>query len=372
MTTLGTSNALSLTLSIPKTGDWRADVLLDNSPLPTGKTTLTVGDLSLACSVLRSDFDAAGKPHAVVVGAIGWQNLVTKPLSFNSSAGVRLSSVLSAISQGSGQTIVQPTDRTIGDHYELGASRPGEPVRWVDALNDLVRAGYLPLWRVDPDGVTRFTPRTSAAVSVRATLMRHDSSIGLFVYGLDAPAQFLPGNTVEGTPIGKLVLREHRGKLEADVYSDDLTKSAPPIRELLRRLLPDSPEHRAQTYVVNSVNTDGTLNVVPTADAQHLPEINNVEQWTVGGIQYHPLPGTEVAIIYRGKNKTRPIAFAFPLDVNPFSGVARLGDTVTVLLPPATFTGTIGGVASSGIVVWAPGQTIGTITTSSARTKAGP
>ncbi len=370
MTTLGSSNALSLTLSIPKTGDWRADVLLDGGPLPTGATSLIVGDLTLACSVFRSDFDAAGRPHAIVVGAIGWQNLVTKPLSFDSTSGVRLSTVLGAIAQGAGQTIVQPADRTIGLHYELGASRPGEPVRWVDALNDLVRAGYLPLWRVDPDGVTRFAPRISTPVTVRATLIRHDSAVGLFVYGLDSPAQFLPGNSVEGTPIGKVVVREHKGKLEADVYSDDPAKSSPAIRELLRRLLPDSPEHRPQTYVVSTVNVDGTLDVVPTADAQHLPEIKNVEQW-FGGMQYNPLPGTEVSIVYRGANKTKPIAFAFEPDVSPFAGVARLGDTVTVLLPPATFSGTINGLPATGIVVWAT-QSLGTITTSSARTKAGP
>lgn len=48
---------------------------------------------------------------------------------------------------------------------------------------------------------------------------------------------------------------------------------------------------------------------------------------------------------------------------------ARKGDTVTVLLPPAMFTGTIGGSPATGMVVWSPGQTTGTITTGSAKVR---
>ncbi|WP_437958598.1 hypothetical protein WME76_02310 [Sorangium sp. So ce119] len=55
------------------------------------------------------------------------------------------------------------------------------------------------------------------------------------------------------------------------------------------------------------------------------------------------------------------------LGASAAQGVARQGDTVTVLLPPATFTGTIGGSPAAGMVVWSPGQTTGTITTSSAK-----
>ncbi|WP_437798505.1 hypothetical protein [Sorangium sp. So ce693] len=50
-------------------------------------------------------------------------------------------------------------------------------------------------------------------------------------------------------------------------------------------------------------------------------------------------------------------------------GVARNADSVTTLLPPATFTGTIGGSPATGMVVWSPGQTMGSITTSSAKVR---
>lgn len=368
MSSLGDSQVLAATLVVPEVGSCRADVVIDSGSLPTGKTTLKIGDLSMSVSVLRSDFDAASRAHAVVVGGIGWQNLVASPVSFQSSAGVRLATVLGEIARRAGETIAQPTDREIGKHFECGASRAGEPVRWVDVLNDLTRSGYVQTWRVDADGVTRFAPRASSTNANRATLLRRDASIGLSTYGIDTPSGMLPGNVVEDVTITKLVVRDAHGKLEADVYSK--TKSPPAIRELVRRLLPDSPEWRASTYVVVTANSDGTLDLVPPPDAKHLPELKNVEQWE-GGVRYVPNAGTQVVVLYRDDRRTRPIAIAFAPDVNPFAGVARLGDTVTFLMPPATFTGTINGLPASGAVVW-PSQSTGTITTSSARTKAGP
>src|SRR5262245_47716518 len=111
MSTLGTAQTLAATVVVPKAGDFRAADLLDNAPLPIGAMKLTIGDLALKCSVLRSDFDAAGRPHAVVVGGIGWHGVRAVPVSFESSAGVRLSTVLAALSKNSGQPIEQPPDR---------------------------------------------------------------------------------------------------------------------------------------------------------------------------------------------------------------------------------------------------------------------
>ncbi|XXY23363.1 hypothetical protein WME88_27505 [Sorangium sp. So ce216] len=50
-------------------------------------------------------------------------------------------------------------------------------------------------------------------------------------------------------------------------------------------------------------------------------------------------------------------------------GAARISDTVTTLLPPATFVGTINGLPASGMVIWSPGQTTGSITTGSGKVK---
>ena len=154
-----------------------------------------------------------------------------------------------------------------------------------------------------------------------------------------------------------------------------------------------------RTYRVASVRSDKRLDLVPPDDAPHLPELNAVPQWGVG--QVTPAVGSEVTVVFRDADPSRPIVVHWEFDAPPTevhlqatsglkldgdstvtidspdiklgasagAGVARQEDTVTVLLPPATFTGTVGGSPASGMILWTPAQTTGTITTSSAVVK---
>jgi len=372
MSRLGTQTVLRSSIYVPEWGGWHADVGLDGGSVPTGDVTLTSGTLVLQGRVQRSGFDAPDKPRVVIFGGLGWQTLITSPISFQSDAGVRLSTVLSALSKGSGQAIEPPRDTTIGVYFECVASRPGEPVRWADILAELVRAGYAPPWRVDPDGVTRFGPRTAREVTARATVLHVDAGVGFTTYGIDDPAEFLPGNTIDGVPIARIVIRETSGKFEVDVYKKE-PQATPALREQLRRIVVEclAAQDIVRTYTVASVKPDGRLDLVPPTDATHLPEMKNVEPWTLGGTKYEAAPGEEVIVIKRDNKSTRPIVLGVRLGAGPFAGAARLGDTVTVMLPPATFSGTIGGSPASGLVVW-PGQTLGNISVASAKTKVGP
>lgn len=370
MSRLGSQEVQRSALYVPEWGGWHLDLTLDSGTPPTGDVVLTSGTLEMHGRVQRSGFDAPDKPHAVIFGGLGWQGLITAPISFQSDAGVRLSTVLDVLSKGSGQAIVQPRDTTIGVYFECVASRPGQPVRWADVLAELVRDGYAPPWRVDPDGVTRFGPRTPKEVSTRATVLHVDAGVGFTTYGIDDPAEFLPGNTVNGVPITRVVIRETNGKFEVDAYTKE-PQATPSIREQIRRIVATEFGDIVRTYTVASVKPDGRLDLVPPTDAPHLPEMQNVEPWTLGGTKYEAAAGEEVVVIQRDGRSTRPIVIGVKLAAGPFAGAARLNDSVTVMLPPAIFSGTIGGSPASGLVVW-PGQTIGQISTSSAKTKAGP
>lgn len=372
MSTLGTQSGQHSVIYVPEWGGWHADVTLDSGDKPTGDVVLTVGTLALHGRVRRSGFDGPDKPRAVVVGGLGWQSLITQPISFQSDAGVRLSTVLSTLAKGSGQAIEQPRDTTIGVYFECVASRPGEPTRWADILAELVRDGYAPPWRVDPDGVTRFGPRTTKEVSSRATVLHVDAGVGFTTYGIDDPAEFLPGNTVGGVPIARSVIRETAGKFEVDVYAKE-PQAVPALREQIRRIVAEcmAAQDIVRSYTVASVEADGRLNLVPPTDAPHLPEMKNVEPWTLGGTKYEAAAGEEVIVIKRDNKSTRPIVFGVKLAAGPFAGAARLGDTVTFVMPPATFQGTINGLPASGLVVW-PAQSVGNVSVASAKTKVGP
>lgn len=377
MSTLGSLHIVSLTAVLPAMGAIRADVELQNGPLPVGKQTLTIATsvgtpLSWSVSVLRADYDDAGRPHAIVVGGVGWQNLITSPIGFESAAGVRLGTVLGALSRGSGEQLEAPTgndDRQLGDHYSIASARPGEPSRYGEALTELVRIGALKTWHVDPDGITRFNPPTPVEIigATRANLVRNDSSVGIATYSIDNPALFRPGNTINGVTNGKVIIREISGKLEADVFTTASGKKSRTIREMLQQIVPQAALNLLRTYTVVAVNGDGTLNLVPSDGNDNLPEIPNCEQWTLGGAKFKPSPGQQVTVLHRDRNGARPIAFAFQLDSGDFLPAARQGDTVRILWPPMVFNGTIGGTPATGVMVSPVGTTLGTIETGSGK-----
>ena len=340
---MGTVNGVrttETTITFPTWGGWRASVSLESGSPLEGAVTLTVGSLSLVGTVQRSGEEFPGKPRITIRGGYGWQSLVAKPLSFQSDSGVRLRTVLSAVSSAAKQPIEQPTDGPIGNYFECIASRPSQEIRWCDVLNQMVRSGQVENWRVDPDGVTRFGPRSPVDVSVRATLLSQDPTVGLRTFGVDDPFQFLPGNMVSGVQISRSVIRETRDSVTVDVYSTGET-ATPSIADMIRRLLSQAFDDAIRTYVVAATREGGLLDLVPPASAPHLPEMRAVEQWSLGGCVYKASVGEEVAVAFLDSNKTRPIVIGVRLTTDDVEPVARRADltrsggpgTIVTLMP---------------------------------------
>lgn len=324
MTTVNSTQVHSWRGHWPRYGQARFDVVLTEGEIPSGVVTLTKGALSFRLGVLRADFDAVDRPHAVLVPGVGWLNLIESPISFQADNGVRLLMVLRKLAALSGEPIEYPADSEIGTHYGCVASRPGEPVRIVDALNDLARHGYCQNWRVDTDGVLRFGERAPAAVTDRATQIVKNRGLGFVTYGLDDPAQFVPGNTLEGEAIDRVDFREKDGKLEADVF---VTESTSPIRDMVRRMVAHELGDRCRTYVVATCHADGRCDLIPPSDAQHLPELANVEQWLLGGITFNAPSGSLAIVERRDARDSRPIITGFKRsDGTSFPPIARQGD----------------------------------------------
>jgi hypothetical protein len=393
MTTLGKSVALSCSLAFPPAGDWQGDVTLDGGDVPAvGAAVLTFGDLAIQCSVIRSGEDYAGKPHAVLCGAPGWQTYVSRPLSFQVDSGVRLGTVLDALASGAGQRIEKPADSSVGEYYEVVSSRGGEPVTYADALNALVRDGHIVTWRVDPDGVTRFVARVAAAVQGRADLVKSDPMLKMGTWGLDKPATWLPGNTVtpEGgaaVTIRRIEFRETGRKLEADVYEAGATAPGT-LYETVQRMVALAIESEIRVYRVSACRADKSLDLAPPPDSPHLPELQAVKVFGLAGSRTTPATDSEVLVWMRRRN--RPICFAFDAatiataitlgaaDDAAAKPVAYKGGTTKTLLPPLVFQGFVTGaivggtpqgpLPATGVLTYPGSYTMGTIETGSPNT----
>ncbi len=222
MSSIGGLPLASLSLSYPASGAWWASALLAGaSSLPDiGPTTIVVGDLTLAGSVVLVGEEGVSNVRAIVRGAPGLWLPLPRGESWQANGGVRLKTVLAALAKTTGETLVQPADVSVGTSYSWPAAG-----RYVDStgamvLRRLVALGAVPTWRVEPGGTVRFDAwPASGAADAKGRLDRRRIAIGARYVALDSAATaFLPGATLEGLPIGRVVFAETAAELRAEVW----------------------------------------------------------------------------------------------------------------------------------------------------------
>lgn len=353
-------------LYLPANGQWRHDAVLTDGTAPAkgSDVSIEVGGLVLQGKVYRSWNEIAGRPHVVSVGGLGWLQSVARPQSWHTDSGVPLRAVLSTIASAAGEAIEQPADVIIGEYYDIIGANEQNPRTYANVLDSLVQDGHLKCWRVDPDGKTRFVPRTSAEVTDRATFKTTDPASGALIYGLDDPKQFLPGNTVDGHLIDRVNFYEVEGNFTAHVYTPSAVKS---LRDQLLDWLRAEFSDRIRSYIVQECHEDGRCDLVPLPDAKHYPEMRNVKQWSFGGAVYRAEKGDECVVVFRDWKKTRPCILGCELGDGPYTDAAYKGATVEVLLPPLSFSGTMNGQAVTGVMISPVSKTLGVVTTGSLR-----
>jgi len=337
-----TNKILSQAIYLPSRGQWRVGATLaDGTPPAVGaRATVESYGLTLVGAVELSGDESPHRPSVVVRGGLGWDRPLEQPLAYQSSAGVRRSTVLADLARLAGETIEQPPDGTIGAWFGTDSQSQGRPVRLRDVLDTLVANGHLADWYVSPDGVTRFGPRTGTTVTARATVIRQNPATGLSVIGLDEPAAFVPGMVLGGSPIVRAEIIETAGKLEGYIYQNPAPASpALSIRQSIGRMVgdifPQLVYGYPRTYVVAGINDDGTLSLAPPPGSEYLRSLPSVEQWAEGGNIVKPQPGARVVVVFADADPATPRIVGFapgnPQRLTILSGTmgaARVGDPV--------------------------------------------
>ena len=224
MTLLGSQRTARVDLSVPMFGAWYADVEIETgaAPVPGSRLTLTVGDWSGVGTVLPGQVgeDFAAHPHLVIAAGVGW-DAPLPPRAYQSDVGTRLSTVLRDLATDAGEAFAAlPPDVSLGAAPVVRpGSAPGAPITGRSVLLGLWRAGYVPPWWVGGDGLTVLGQRPTGAAKGRMDIMRRDAGVGWKLLGIDAPTGFLPGLTIEGQVIRRLVVRETGSALSAEVWT---------------------------------------------------------------------------------------------------------------------------------------------------------
>jgi len=124
----------------------------------------------------------------------------------------------------------------------------------------------------------------------------------------------------------------------------------PTLRELVLRIVADAFPALVygvpRTYIVQSVRADGRLDLSPPPDAVALPELVNVEPWTLNGVVVTPTAGTEVVVVFRDASPTRPIVVGYVQGIAS-GGASPNATTPSRLEVDATAMVTVGASASA-------------------------
>jgi hypothetical protein len=386
MSTLGTLRISASTTSIPEYGTARADVLLEAGMVPSvGPATLTLADLSMRGTIVTADLDAPDLPRAVWVNGAGW-DLPLPGRSYGTDAGVRLSTVLkdliadvktAAMAEGFATEFFDAASMPADRQLEKLDLRPaGSTGR--DMLGMLHRVGIVPPWWVASDGSTHFGPRPSGPGTGRATVIRRNAALGMRYFGLDSPAGWLPGTSLESVITRRLVIHERASSLTANAYSRNVPSMRDSVAAIAERDHPESRFAYPRTFVVRTVHSDGRIDLDPPADAPDLRPLNNVEQWTMGSALTFPDVGTSALVAFRDARESRAVVIGIAPSA-PGSASARQGDhvgrwafdaTVPVLYYSPSEAGAYAAVAPTvGPPLPAFAGTPATITTGSAKVK---
>lgn len=342
-------------LTIPAWGASYHDVSLDSEVTLTGSATLTVADLSIACTVLSGGPSNGRSFYRLVAGAGGWGKTVPSK-SYANDAGVRLSTVLSDAASAVGETLVVGTDGQVGPAFV----RPEGPA---GRVLELLAPGA---WYVGEDGKTYLGARPAVTLANEASVTSFvDLARGTVTIASDSIAKVLPGLTIAGlTAVDVEHTISAEGGLRSKIWGQQgagTSRLNAAWKALFAQLDPDRAFRAVYEYRVVTL-TGNRLNLQPVLVSTGMPTLQRVPIWPgVGGAKISPALGSSVIVAFINGDPSRPAVVGFidadssgfvPTSVSLGGGtspVARVNDTVVIYFPsPMAFNGTIGGSPASG------------------------
>ncbi|MDF3069179.1 MAG: hypothetical protein K0R38_4780 [Polyangiaceae bacterium] len=382
----------SVRLTVAAQGPWFADcVFVGDAPDITGRVRLQIGELTLSGTIAPQSDGTHGLQRRcrVVAGAGGWGVLVS-PKDYHSDAGVKARTVADDVARAAGEALgtFAPGAERVGVDY-LRQAGPASRV-----LEDAARGAP---WWVDYAGVTHVgaRPTTNPDPSVYEVL-EYDPLTRRLTLAADDLTKLSVGAVLterldEPQTIRELEVVVEGGKLRVKAWCGGTASSAGELADLLKAIVARATDEKLfgkyRYRVVSQV--EGRLNLQATKKRAGLPDAVAVSMWPgvagthavfdlgAGGNQ-----GIEVLVEFIEGDRTQPVVTHFvgkdtpgfvPRELVLCGGhqpVARQGDTVEVLLPPAVFSGTINGAPATGVLTFPLMKTQGVITTGSPKVKA--
>lgn len=205
---LGSTPIVSGVVTVPRSGIWHADIVLQEPADTSGALTLRLADAEMSCTAIRAIDVAGARGVRVVGGAGGWRRHI---LARHYGLHARVSMVVSDAASEAGERVEISDTRTLRQY-----TRRAGPAVWT--LHALLGSS----WWMGYDGIVRDTTRPSAPITTDWTAIHIDGAAGVCVVATERVSDWTPGRTFYGPTISGTISRvEHRissGSLRTTVY----------------------------------------------------------------------------------------------------------------------------------------------------------
>ncbi len=380
-----------LAVWVANVGPWHADVDMPGGAAVSGDVTIKLGTLALRGTVDPEHSGTFGEATRVrvVAGAGGWDRQLPAK-HYHNDAGVKSELVAQDAAREAGETLgtFTPQFERLGRDFVRDAGTASRAVE--------LAAGYGIAWHVDYEGVTHVGARTPSEIEPGAYhVMAYDARARMATLGTRDPGRIVIGSILSAhldVPgvVRELQIRADESELRIVAWLGGSDGGAGKLATLMREIAVRATDgHLFGTYryrVVRMAPGDaGRVELQAVRKIVGLPDIAPVSVWPgVAGVHAELAAGAEVLVCFVDGDRTQPVVTHFAgrdgvgfipnqLTIGGQVGApaARQGDAVDVLLPPAIFSGTIGGAPASGVLTWPLSKTLGIITGHSTKVKIG-
>jgi hypothetical protein len=176
-------------VDIPLVGIWHADVETDGETELSGRVTIVLSDQTFVGTIVSGGVRNGRGRWKVVGGNGGWSNTIPKR-GYNADQGVRKSLILQDAASECGETLggTIPSD-AMGPHFVREEASASNALALVDA------------WYMSNDGITTIGARATSTYSGQAVVAERDNASGFVSLTTDLLAGLVPGATIDGIAV---------------------------------------------------------------------------------------------------------------------------------------------------------------------------
>lgn len=378
--TLGGLAVASGDLYIPRRGAWFAQLVLTGTDVPPNGT-IKIADAEWRGTVGAESGVFGGQWTGHIVGGAGRWSLGLPRKGYHNDGGVKPALVARDLARECGETLgtISPGSSVLGNDYARSARAASE------TLEDIARG--VPWW-VGRDGVTHIAARSGPALTL-ADVLEYDAQQRRLEFVLDDLRLVDIGSVISSAllpspiTVGALDINISSGAIRCVAWEDAESDPLADALMLFNRKAASERLHGVYRYRVVSM-ADRRVNLQAVTAAAGVPDLLAVSQWPgVAGVHANLLPGGQVLVQFVAGDRGDPVITQYvgnheavppQLEIGGPGGAPAnaQGDAVEVLMPPAVFSGTIGGTPATGVLTFPAMKALGVTTGGHPKVRIGP